>query len=113
MNNDARKMHNDAQRCTTMPALTNTDTTLFFFFFFFFRQLHHHQPLRILTQQFLNMITGSHPRSEDLWAEEVIVQMESRFGVRCLSSLERKNLSRYAAVVVVVVATCVVWCCLV
>ena len=54
------------------------------------------------------MITGSHPRSEDLWAEEVIIQMESRFGVRCLSSLERKNLSRYTAVVVGVVATCVV-----
>ena len=53
------------------------------------------------------MITGSHPRSEDLWAEEVIIQMESRFGVRCLSSLERKNLSRYAAAAVVV-ATCVV-----
>ena len=53
------------------------------------------QPLRVLTQQFLNMVTGSHPRSEDLWNEEILVEMETRFGVRCLSTLEKKNLSRY------------------
>jgi len=53
------------------------------------------QPLRVLCQQFLNMVTGAHPRSEDMWNEEVLVQMESRFGVRCLSTMEKKNLSRH------------------
>ena len=53
------------------------------------------QPLRVLCQQFLNMITGAHPRSEDMWNEELLVQMESRFGIRCLSTLEKQNLSRH------------------
>ena len=56
------------------------------------------QPLRVVCMQFLNMVTGAHPRSEDLWNEEVLVQIEARFGIRALSSLEKLNISRYAFV---------------
>jgi hypothetical protein len=54
------------------------------------------QPLRVVCMQFLNMVTGSHPRSEDLWNEEVLVQIEARFGIRALSTIEKRNISRYA-----------------
>ena len=54
------------------------------------------QPLRVVCMQFLNMVTGAHPRSEDLWNEEVLVQIEARFGIRAISSIEKQNISRYA-----------------
>ena len=48
--------------------------------------------LRTVVVDFLNLSTGSHPRSEEFWREEVLMEVNERFGMCALNAYERQNL---------------------
>jgi hypothetical protein len=50
------------------------------------------RPLRTVVVEFFNLSTGSHPRSEEFWGEEVIIEVNERFGMCALNAHERENL---------------------
>ena len=50
------------------------------------------RPLRTIIVDLFNMTTGSHPRSEDFWREEVLMEVLERFGACSLNAYEVQNL---------------------
>ena len=50
------------------------------------------RPLRTIIVDLFNMTTGSHPRSEDFWREEVLMEVFERFGACTLNAYEVQNL---------------------